>query len=84
MAVLLAFTASKYQRLFRLILNSASWQNSSGCWFQAPIYMKHRGGKHRPLSELAGKERPGVFNPRAEFGAGRSIFSTETHRQLCR
>lgn len=31
MAVLQAFTASKYQRLFRLILNSASWQNSSGC-----------------------------------------------------
>lgn len=52
-------------------------------WLQAPIYMRHRDGKHRPLSELAGKGRPGFFNPRAEFGAGRSILSTETHAQLC-
>lgn len=76
--LLLEFAASKYQRLFRLILKSASWQNSSVCWFQAPFYMKCRGGKHRPLSKLAEKGRPVFFNPRAEFGVDKFFEQKHT------
>ena len=83
MAVLLAFTASKYQRLFRLIQNNASWQNQFGCQSPASIYVKCRGGKHRPLRKLAGKGRQCFLVRELRLGLVDLIPSTGMHAQLC-
>lgn len=77
--VLLAITASKYQKIFWLIQNNVSWQNLFGCWSPSSIHTIQ--GRQALSFEKAGWQREATFlSLRAEFGAGRPCLLDRSAR----